>query len=386
MIKEKKVDPLEPPKIDLETLEVEPALPFSFEFELITKPEFDTPEYEGTELEVPPVVVAEDDVRKAVDQLRRREAKLQTIQDAQVEEGDILVVDWEAREGDSVEARDDNAYYPFGRGFLAGFVVGGVDEALRGKQPGAQADTKVQVAADDPREELRGRELDLQVTLKEIKRYVLPELDEAFLQRHDYDDEKEMLDDVHKQLVRARERERDREVEDLLVDKLVGGIEMSLPEAFVERELAQWVRRRRTELEMEGIPEEKIAKRLDEERGDAKTTVQRDMRRFFLLDRIAEKEDVKATEGEVLGAIQEIARVYGRPENEVLASFRDGDRLAELATQIRHRKTREVIRRKAKLVEAAAPTGVKAPPAKPGAAQKKAPAKKKPAAKKKDEA
>ena len=52
----------------------------------------------------------------------------------------------------------------------------------------------------------------------------------------------------------------------------------------------------------------------------------------------------------ILQAIQGIAQAYGRPEAEVLASFKDGGRIAELATQIRHRKVRELIRREAKVV------------------------------------
>jgi trigger factor len=376
LVEDKQIEPLRPPEIDFEKLDVVPEQTFEFEFEVITKPEFETPAYKELEVEVPGVAVSAEQIDDAIDRLRRSEAVLQTVANAQVADQDVLVVDWQALDGDSVEAHDDNAYYLYGRGVLAGFVAKGLDEALQGAKPGAKASVQVQVGPDDPREELRGRKLDLNVELKEVKRYLLPEIDDAFLGRHDYDDADEMRTDIEKQLGRAAGRERDRLAEDMLVDRLLAGIEMSLPEEFVEKELEQWARRKRTGLEMDEVQAEEIEKRIDEERDDAKTTVENDMRRFFLLDRIADAEDVKVSEADLLQAIQSIAHAYGRPEEEVLASFRDGDRLQELAAQIRHRKTREVIRRQAKLVETEAPAEGK-PQAKKKAAKKKAAKKKK---------
>lgn len=354
LLEDKKVDPLQAPDLDLETLEVKEEEPFAFDFEVLTKPEFETPAFKGLELDVPPISVSDEDVDAAISRLRESEARLETVEDAEVEEGDVLVVAWKAKEGDSVVLHDDNAYTVAGRGVVGGFVTEKVDAGLRGQKTGATASDRVEVAADDPREELRGRTLDLEVTLKEIQRRVLPEIDAAFLEKHDYDDESEMRDDARKQLERAAERERDRATEARLLDRLIDGVEISLPEAFVEDELANWARRQRSALEMEGVEPEQIEKRIDAERKDAKKAVETDLRRFFLLDRIADDEDIRVAEKEILQVIQEIAQVYRRPETEVLASYRDGGRLAELATQIRHRKVREAIRRAAKLVESEA--------------------------------
>ncbi len=132
IVEEKKVDPLRAPDLDVEALELEPEKPFEFEFEVVTRPEFETPAYKGLEVEVPAVLVTDADVDKAIEGLRRSEAVLQTVDDAKVEEDDILVVDWKARDGDSVEAHDDNAYYLYGRGVLSGFVADGLDEPSKG--------------------------------------------------------------------------------------------------------------------------------------------------------------------------------------------------------------------------------------------------------------
>ena len=361
LIEDKKLDPIEPPKIDLEELVVDPEKAFEFEFEVLTKPEFETPGFKGLEIEVPPVKVSDEDIQNAIDSLLQRQAKLELVEDADAEVGekDVLVLDWQAKDGDSIVAQDNGAYYLFGRGVLASFVTESLDEALLGKKVGATAQLKVQAAADDPREELREKELDLDVTLKEIRRHALPKIDAAFLKKHDYDDEAEMREDARKQLERMALRDRDQRTEVRLLDRLTEGVKISLPEEYVERELANWTRRLRDRLTLEKMPEDEIQKRLDAERQDATAAVEKDLRRYFLLDRIADEEDIRVAEKELLQAIQEIAQAYGRSEQEVLTSYRDGGRLADLSNQIRHRKTQETILRAAKLVEK---EGADAPP------------------------
>ena len=386
LIEDKAFEPLAAPELDIEELEMAPDKPFEFEFEVVTRPEFETPTYKGLDVKVPPADVTDEEVEQAIEDLRRQGAKLETIEDGKIGEQDVLVVDWTASEGDSVEAKDTGAYYPYGHGVLAGFVTSDLDEQLAGKAVGTVAKSKVEVAADDPREELRGRELELEVTIKQIKRYVLPEIDEAFLGRFDYDDEDEMREEVAKQIGRQKRRGIERFAEDALVKQLVEGLDVDLPDDFVEKELENWTQRKRMDLQMEETPEEEIEKQVAEGRKDAKSAIEVDMRRWFLLERISEEENVDVTAQEMSGAVQQMAQAYGRPVEEILTNLRDGGRLAELRDQIRHRKAAEAIRATANLIEdpklAETPDdGEKKPAAKKKAAKKKA--KKKKAAKKK---
>lgn len=351
LLEDKTVDPLSPPEIDLGDLAIVAGEPVEFEFEMVTKPEFETPTYKDLEVKVPPLSVGTEEVDQAVDRLRRQGATLETAEDATVEEGDILVIDWRAMDGDSVEARDENAYYPMGRGVVAGFVAQDIDSQLEGKKIGSTAEASVQVAADDPREELRGRDLQLSVTLKEVKRYILPDIDEAFLKKNDYDDEEELRAELKKRISRAKGRQRDSTAENLLVEQLLDSVEISLPEDFVDRELESWAARQRMQLQMEHLEEEEIDKKIDAARSDAKTAIALDMQRHFLLDRIATAEDLDVTEAEMVQAIQEMAQAYGHPVEQVMQSFNDRSRLAELRAEILHRKARAVIRQCATQVE-----------------------------------
>jgi FKBP-type peptidyl-prolyl cis-trans isomerase (trigger factor) len=114
---------------------------------------------------------------------------------------------------------------------------------------------------------------------------------------------------------------------------------------------------------MEGVAEEEVTKQIDAARADAKGRIEHDMKRFFLLDRIAEAEAIEVTKEEMAAAIEEIATVYGHPVEAVMAQFRDQGRLAELSSQIRHRKVKERVRQLATLVEEAPAQPASPPPA-----------------------
>lgn len=348
---EQKVELLGAPDIDVAALDVKRDAPLELEFEIITKPEFETPTYKGLDVTLPAVEVTAEEIQAGIDRLRRRQARLEPVEDGVITDNDIVLVDYKAMDGDSVASRDEGVFYPFGRGVLANFVVEGLDEQLRGGKVGAQATSEVEVPADDPREDLRGKTLQLTVTVTGLQRYTLPEVDAEFLKQHDYDDADELKQEVEKGIRRAKGRLREREAEDLLVDQLVAGIPMSLPADYVKRELASWARRKRMSLQVEKVDEDEIAKQVDAGESEAQEAIQKEMRTWFVLERIAEAEKIQVTEADLSGALYEIAEAYGHPVEQVLASYRDGGRLQELASQIRQKKARDLIRREATIIE-----------------------------------
>lgn len=353
LVKEKQVEPLRPPSLDLKAMKVEPGQPLTFEFELLTRPEFPTPTYKGLEMKVAPVVVSAEELGHAVDALRRRDATLEDAPDAVIGDRDVLVVDWKAAAGGAVVAQDVGAYLPFGRGVLEGLPCAEIETQLRGKKAGATVSARVTAAADDPREALRGRELDLEVTVKGIKRLALPAVDAAFLTKHDYDDEAEMKKDLERQVLRGKTRERDQEAEGHLLDAVVAGVAMAMPDEILGPELEGWAERKRAELREEGVVEGALDTQLEAARPAARREIEAELKRFFVLDRIAREEGIEVADAEVAQALQEIAAAYGRSLEEVLAAYRASGRIDELRVNLRHKKVREAVRRHAHVVQTA---------------------------------
>jgi trigger factor len=351
LVQKKEVRPLAPPQIDAGAIAFDPTRPMEFEFEVLTRPEFETPSRDALQVKVPPIEVSPAEVDAALERMRIAEGTLVSAEDGVVGKDSVLVVDWKARaEGDEV-ASGENAYYRIGRGLLEGLVAPGLDEAVAGKRAGETVTVPARAAGDDARERLRGKAVDLEATVREVKRFKPAELDEAFLKSHDFDSVDELKGDVRRRIVRARERDRDRLAEDRLVDQLVERAKIPLPDAVVEGEVERWLERRRVEAQAEGLDPAEVTKEAAADRDEIRERVERDLRRHFLLERLSEADKTEVGDSEVLGAIEQMARDSGRPSSELVEAFRSSGRIDELRGHLRHRKVKEALRRSASVVE-----------------------------------
>jgi trigger factor len=371
LLEEKRVAPLARPEVDVEKAKVEAGKPFEFSFEVTTRPDFDLPEWKGIEVKVPPIHVSDEDVSGAVERMLLSEGTLGPAEGG-IRGDDVAVLDWTAKDGETALAGGEGSYYRVGTGVLDGVVAEGLDAALTGKTAGASGTLRGRAAADDARAPLAGKEFDLAWTLTDVKRFRAADLDAAFLERHDFDDEDELKKDVRRRLVRARERERDHLAEERLVEELVRRTRIPLPESVVEQAVSGWTDRKRIEGQAQGRTEEEITKDVTEGKDAVRRRVEEDLRKHFVLERISDAEDVKVSEQEILGAVEQIARDNGRPSGEVVAWFQqEPGRLIELRSHLRHGKARELVRKAATVVEEAAPAKAAAPAAEPKSKPKK---------------
>ena len=364
MVEEKKVAPLTQPTVDVEKIVLDPSKAFEFSLEVTTRPEFELPDWKGLEVAVPSATVSEADVDAGIERMRLAEGTLVPAETGLASD-DVAVFDWKASEGGEPLHAEEGSYYRVGGGVVDGVVIDGLDEKIQGATAGATFLVKGRAAPDDPRAPLAGKEFDVTLEVKDVKRFRPADLDEAFLKRHDLDDVAELRKDVSRKILRAREREREKLAEDRLVETLLGKVSFDLPADVVANAVDGWLERRRVEAQAEGQDEDAVAKEATGDASEVRAKVEADLRRHFVLERIAEAEDVKVGEPELLGAVEQIARDNGRSAGEVIEYFReDPSRLTELRTHLRHEKARAALRTAAKLVDEA-PTAAPAPQAAP---------------------
>ena len=144
-----------------------------------------------------------------------------------------------------------------------------------------------------------------------------------------------------------------RFVDEQMIEQVVASAQIELPDDLVGEELAAWERRRAAELESEGTDAGEAAKQAAAGRGEARKQIEHELRRFFVLDRIAREEGLSVSDQEVVQALSELAQAYGRPVEEVVEAYREGGRVEQLRTQLRHGKVRDSVRRAAQVEEQA---------------------------------
>ena len=230
---------------------------------------------------------------------------------------------------------------------------------------------KITIAQDHLREDLRGKEVEVRIKINEVRRVVLPD-DAAVLKEADYESMDALKGALRRQLEGQSENTFRQSQEEAIRQWLLEHIQIELPDGLAKRHAASLLQRQLVNLQYRGVPVEEIETRLGEIQSATDERAAKDLKLFFILDKIAKKETVEATDAEVDARVRFIAAQYGRREDRLRDEMRSEGGLDNLRGQIREDKVMRLLVEKAK---------VTAIPPKAPSAEEKAEAAEKPAAK-----
>lgn len=238
-VKEAELDVVARPEIDVE--EIKAGEPVVFTALVTTKPEVKLGDYKGIEVDKIDYTVTDEDVDKDIEAARNKNARLITVDDRAVENGDIAVIDFEGFvDGVAFEGGKGEDYeLEIGSGtFIPGF-----EEQLVGAQTDADVEVKVTFPEEYHADNLAGKDAVFKVKVKEIKMRSLPELDDDFASEvSEFDTLDEYKADVRKKLEEAAENKAKSETENAIIDKAIENAEFDIPEAMLETQIDNIVR------------------------------------------------------------------------------------------------------------------------------------------------
>jgi trigger factor len=289
--------------------------PVTFEFHVEVKPELALERIGKFHLKRTLPKVTEDQVLAQLNELREQKAPWTPVTGDKPKPKDLVQVTIATREGDQVK---DPQPYQLVLG--EGRAIPEVEERIMGMLPGETVDATVRFPNDFPEEAKRGQPRDVRITLHEIKRQQLPELDDAFAREvGDFESLEALRKVVRADLEREAEREADAQVRRDLIEQIVQANRVVAPRPLVERALAVYA-------QAYGIPEERWPDFAQEFRPVAEAQVRRDL----ILDWLVEHHNLRATEGELEQRLQELAARRGTPVAELRAALEKAKRLRDL--------------------------------------------------------
>src|SRR5438874_1916957 len=219
------------------------------------------------------------------------------------------------REGDA--AKDPG---PFQIVLGQGGAIPEVEEKIMGMLPGETLDATVRFPPDFPEEAKRGQTRAIRLTLQEVKRQHLPELDDAFAREvGDFESLAALRQAVRDDLEKEAERDADARVRRDLIEQIVEANRVVAPRPLVERAVYVYA-------QAYGIPEDRVPEFTQEFRPVAEAQVRRDL----ILDWVVERHGLRATAAELDARLQEIAARSGKPAAELRASLEKAKRLRDL--------------------------------------------------------
>ncbi|HEV2997464.1 MAG TPA: trigger factor [Solirubrobacteraceae bacterium] len=343
-----RIVPVGDPDVDLGELPPQgSALEFSIEIGVLPKAVLG--EYKGLEVGRAEPSVKEEEVDREVEGLRERLAKLTTVERAAAV-GDFLVVDYlGSSEGvpfEGGEARDRLIELGGGR------LIPGFEQGLVGAVAGERRTLEVTFPEDYPSEPLAGSPASFEVSVKEVKEKVLPEIDEDLAIDSGFDTLQELREDLRGRLRAAHEERVQSEFRDAALDAAVANAQVETPEALVKARAQEMWERLLHSLSHRGISREtylSIAGRGEGEiLAEMVPEAEQALRREAVITAVVEAEGIAPDEEALLEALRPTAeREHSEPEG-LLQRLRDNGRLEELREDLAAREAIELIAAQAK--------------------------------------
>jgi len=300
-------------------LKFEEGQPLSFELHLEIRPDVELTRVQGFRVTRTQPTVSDDTVREQVEQMRDQKATWMPVEDKPLP-GDMVRVQLATAEesGEFPEPRE----YPLVLGSAQ--AIPGVEELIMEIKPGETAERSVRWPDDFPDEAQRGKAKPVRVHLLDVKRKSLPPLDDAFAREvGDFESLAALNTTVRKDLEENASREADASVRQQLVDQIGAANHFDVPASWVNQLIDGY-------LQAYQIPEEDR----DRFRTEFRPVAERQVRRDLIIETIAERESLKATEADIDDRVSDVATKRGADPGQVYASLQKAGRLREMEQSI----------------------------------------------------
>ena len=319
---------------EIKVTQIEKGKAFIYEATVALKPEVTLGEYKGVEVKKAEAVVTDEDVENELTAARKKNGRLIDVEDGAIEDGDNTIIDFIGYIDDKTFDGGAGTDYPLVIGshsFIEGF-----EDQLIGKKKGETCDVNVTFPAEYHADELAGKPAKFVVTIKEVKRNELPELNDEFASEvSDFDTLDEYKADIRKKLQEKKEQDAKVENENNVIEKVVENAQMELPQPMVDTQAREMVENYARRLQSQGLnindymkytgmtPE----KLMEQMRPEAEKRI----KTRLVLEKVVEVENVEVSDEKLDEQINEIAASYKL----------EGDKLKEMMGEREKEQIRE---------------------------------------------
>lgn len=299
------------PEIDV--VQVESGKPFIFTAVVALKPEVSLGEYKGVAIEEFSAEVTEDEVNAEIDKERDNSARMVSVEDRAVQDGDMTELDFEGFVDGVAFEGGKGENYPLTIG--SGSFIPGFEEQLIGAELNKEVEVHVTFPEDYNAEHLAGKDAVFKCTVKEIKVKELPELDDEFASEvSEYDTLEEYRANVRKGLEEKKAKQAKDEKEDAAIAAVVENSEMEIPEPMLAMEQRQMLDQFAQRISMQGLQMEQYMQMTGMNREtlleQLKPQAERKIKSRLCMEAVVKAENITASEEEYEEEMKVMADAY----------------------------------------------------------------------------
>jgi trigger factor len=325
--------------------------PLTYSFTVEVQPDFALPGLEHLTIKKPRVQIKDENVDQAMQNLREQQGALVPVEDRGVEPGDYLSADVHLKIDGNVIGHQHDAQLVARPGRIGGIQVDDLDKQLEGLKPDETRTINVHAPDDHPNEQIKGKDVQIEVALKDLKRLELAEVTPEFLADLGFDNEQELRDALREQMEEKINSDVQQAMREQVNQYLLANTQMELPAKLSDKQTDRIISRRAIDLVMRGMPRDQVEANIERLRGGAREEAARELKLFFILQKLATEQNVDVDEAELNGRIAMLAAQDGkRPEKVKQDMSKDGS-LGNLYIQMREQKAVDNVLTGAKVEE-----------------------------------
>ena len=291
-------------------------------------------------------IIGHEEVDEAIDDLRKRAAKMVVVKDAIIEKGDFAIIDFAGTVDGKPFSGGEGKGYPLEVG--SGSFIPGFEEQLVGLKAGASTDVDVTFPESYFVKELANKEAIFKVHVQDVKRKELPELNDEFVSANsDSKTVEELKSTLKERLQKSGEQQSQVEYERALVMKAVENAAFEVPDIMVEDRVSRMVDELQMSLESRKMNMDMYMKYTGQDmtkiRENQKPTAVENVKTDLVLDAIAKAENLQISEEEVNAEMAAIASQHGASVEDVKKIIAGNRNMGLLLANVLRKKAAHIV-------------------------------------------
>lgn len=287
--------------------------PFVYTALVAVRPEVVLGEYKGIEVERADASVSAEDVEAELKRVQEQNARLITVEDRPVANGDQTVIDF--------EGFVDGKGFDGGKAEDYGLTIGShsfidtFEEQLIGKRIGEECEVNVTFPKEYHAPGLAGKPAVFKVTVKEIKVKELPELNDEFAEEvSDFDTLEEYKKDIEAKIAERKQKEAATENENRVLDKVVANAAMEIPERMIDGQIDNMIQETAHRMQSQGLSMDMYMKytgmTMETMREQMKPQALKRIQTRLVLEEVVKAENIQASDERVEEELAKMAAAY----------------------------------------------------------------------------
>ena len=315
------------------------------------RPQFELKDYTGVEVERKKVSITEEEVQNRLEQIRKANGKLEPLDEERpIGKEDYAVLTYESFEnGLPLEVKAENFLLRVGsQDFHPQF-----EEALIGLKKGDRKEIEIDFEESFYHKKLAGRRVVFKVEVVDIKRMVLPELNDDFAKNlgADLKDVEDLRNKVRENMIAQEEKRSDRDLKQRLLEKISEGVDFEIPEILLESEMDYAVENVRQNLIRSGSSLEKAGLSEEKLKEEFRPASRKRVKEMLILGEIARQKELSVTEEELTEGYGELARESGQDPDIIKQYYEVRNMVDSLKERLLEQKTLNYLVEHAKVTE-----------------------------------